>query len=330
MQRDLSLEQDRAYIKYRMARFGAFSNVMPVLSNEVDQKFSERRGEYDLRAHEWASEMGLHMKGLAGSGVPVSVHNPMETEKATNPGFYTLLYDWPFPWTDFMLRQAQVAALSCAPVIADDVPENKGYEYNIRGFARHNQLMIDLGRFGNPVVNEEPGYEMEGRTAKHDSTETNMRPWNSQNADSLVSTFWGAATGGGYVMWGNYDTYQMDSPLPGIQRTETPKRLRILHDVMMTLPYWEMKPSNDLVSGNEVVFDGEGFRSNYCLAKEGEAYLVFSECGGQMMLTLGEGEYALEQIDPKTGDRTGRGRVSGAEQSVNVTGEVQVLIARRA
>jgi hypothetical protein len=30
----------------------------------------------------------------------------METDNAINPGFYTLLYDWPFPWADYMMRQS--------------------------------------------------------------------------------------------------------------------------------------------------------------------------------------------------------------------------------
>ena len=146
----------------------------------------------------------------------------METEFAINPGFYTLLKDWPFPWTDFMLRQAQLAALSTAPEMSDDIPEQKAPIYNIRGYSRHNQLIIDLRRFGIPVINEEPGYEMEGCTAHPESTDVNLRPWNSQTPDTLVPTFWTATLAGGYVMWGNYATYWFKDPLPGIQRSATP------------------------------------------------------------------------------------------------------------
>ncbi len=105
-QNEMTSEQDRAYIKYGMARFGAYCNVLPCLSNEVEQKFSSRRGQYDLRAHEWCNEMGPLMKELAVFGQACTVHNPMETDNAINPGFYTLLYDWPFPWADYMMRQS--------------------------------------------------------------------------------------------------------------------------------------------------------------------------------------------------------------------------------
>ena len=41
-----------------MARFSAYCNVLPVLSNEVDQKFTDRRGQYDPGSYIWANEMG--------------------------------------------------------------------------------------------------------------------------------------------------------------------------------------------------------------------------------------------------------------------------------
>ena len=125
-QRAMTADQDRAYLRYGMARFGAYANVLPVLSNEVEQKYTDRRGQYDLRSHRWANKMGPTLKDLAVYGQPVTVHDPMETDNAVQPGFYTLLQDWPFfHWTDYMLRQAQVAALSTAPELSDDIPEQK-------------------------------------------------------------------------------------------------------------------------------------------------------------------------------------------------------------
>jgi len=329
VQRAMTPEQDRAYIRYGMARFGAYANVMPVLSNEVEQKFTDRRGQYDLASHVWANEMGGYLKRLAVFGLPVTVHDPMETENAVRPGFYTLLQDWPFPWTDYMLRQAQVAALSTAPELSDDVPEQKAPIYNIRGYGRHNQLLIDLRRFGIPVINEEPGYEMEGRTAFPDSTEVNLRPWNSQTSDTLIPTFWTAVTAGGYVMWGNYATYWMKDPLPGIQRSVTPQYLKILHDFVAELPYWEMEPANDTVSPAEVMAEGKPYRTNFCLAKTGEIHLIFSLNGGPLTVTLApDSTCTVTQMDPRTGKRTDLGQVDGGAQTVSVSGREQVLLLR--
>lgn len=327
-QRELTPEQDRAYIKYGMARFGAYCNVLPCLSNEVEQKFTTRKGEYDLRSHEWCNEMGPFMKDLAVFGQAVTVHNPMETDNATNPGFYTLLYDWPFPWTDYMMRQSQLAALSTVPEIRDDIPESKTPAYNFRGYSRHNQLFIDLHRFGIPMINEEPGYEMEGRVAIPGRMDVLYRPWNSQSDHTLVPTFWSAACAGGYVMWGNYATYWLDDPLPGIKRSLTPKRLKILHDCMIALPYYEMEPNNDLVSANTHPMGGQDWRTNFCLAKVGEAYLVFSLFGGDTEIDLAEGSYQVRQLDPRTGEEADLGTLGGGKRMVNLVGVEQVLIIR--
>jgi len=328
-QRKMTPEQDKAYIRYGMSRFGAYANIMPVLSNEVDQKFTDRKGQYDLASHDWGNEMGSYMKELSVFGGPVGVHNPMETDNAINPGFYTLLKDWPFPWTDFMLRQAQVAALSTAPELRDDIPEQKDPVYNVRGYSRHNQLFIDLRRFGIPMINEEPGYEMYGHSATPQRDKINFRPWNSQTPDTLVPTFWTAVAAGGYVMWGHYSTYEMKDPLPGMQKSPTPRYLKILHDFVAALPYWEMEPANELVSPNEVEVDGKPYRMNFCLAKPGEIYLIFSLNGGNLILDLAVGStYKAVQMDPRTGEKTDLGVINGGKQTISLSGKEQVLLLK--
>lgn len=329
VQRGLTTEQDKAYIRYGMARFGAYVNVMPVLSNEVEQKFTNRTGQYDLASHDWANEMGNYLSELSVFGLPVAVHNPMETENAIQPGFYTLLKDWPFPWTDFMLRQAQLAALSTAPELSDDIPEQKAPIYNVRGYSRHNQLLIDLRRFGVPVINEEPGYEMYGHSATPDSDRINLRPWNSQTPETLIPTLWTAVTAGAYTMWGHYSTYEMNDPLPGMQRSITPTYLKILYNFISALPYWEMEASNHLVSQGEVTVEGEAYRTNFCLAKTGEIYLIFSLNGGQVTVNLTPPNiYKAVQMDPRTGKQTDLGPVNGGEQVISLPGKEQVLLLK--
>ena len=60
---------------------------------------------------------------------------------------------------------------------------------------------------------------------------------------------------GGYVMWGHYATYWFRDPLPGIQRSSTPKHLRVLHDVVTTLPYQQMDPANEFYYGRVLAVD---------------------------------------------------------------------------
>jgi hypothetical protein len=84
MQRKLTPAQGRAFLRYGMARFGAYANVLPVLANEVEQKFTNRRdAAYDLRSHVWANEMGAELKRLAVFGQAVTVHNPIAQRRVT-------------------------------------------------------------------------------------------------------------------------------------------------------------------------------------------------------------------------------------------------------
>ena len=130
-------------------------------------------------------------------------------------------------------------------------------------------------------------------------------------------------------MWGHYSTYEMDDPLPGMQRSMTPKYLKILHDLITALPYWEMEPANELVSSNEVEVEGEPYRMNFCLAKHGEIYLVFSLNGGQLTLDLAVGStYKAVQMDPRTGEHTPLGQVDGGKQTFSLSGKEQVLLLK--
>ena len=328
IQCQMSDDQDRAYIRYGMARFGAYANVMPVLANEVEQKYSRREEtSYKLQSHKWCNVMGKYLSELAVSGVPVTVHNPMESNTSINPGFYTLLQDWPFPWADCMLRQAQVGALGAIPEIRDDVPETPFGLYNPRGYARHNEVLIRMRKYGIPIINEEPGYEMAGY---RESGEYFPKSWNSQTPNSLIPTFWTALTAGAYTMWGSFDTYELGDPFPGIKRTLTPKYLKIYRDFATSLPYWEMEPHNEAVSSSREIVEGVPYRTNFCLAKEGEVYLVYSLYGGELEISLASGaEYKVEQMDTRTGIRADLGKVEGGKQTVVIAGKDQVLLFQK-
>ncbi|MBI4603934.1 MAG: serine hydrolase [Planctomycetes bacterium] len=316
IQRAMTPEDDRAFLRYGMARFGAYANVLPVLANEVEQKLTDRRSErYDLASHAWANELGAELKRLAVFGVPVTVHNPMETERAVRPGFYSLLRDWPFPWADCMLRQLQVGALGGVPELGDDVPEARTPVFDDRAFARHNELLIDLRRFGVPVVNEEPGYEMLGRS--WDSRRLEPRPWNSQTPETLRATFWTAAMAGASAAWGSPATYELGDPLPGISGSATPGYLKVLAGVMESLPWWKMAPENAAVSPESVITavaaaGGVPWRTSFALAGPGGCCLAYSLHGGPLQIEVapagakgagGDGAWSVARIDQRTGER---------------------------
>jgi hypothetical protein len=177
-----------------------------------------------------------------------------------------------------------------------------------------------------PVVNEEPGYEMKGLgggTTKAFLFEA----WNTQNSESLLSAYWTAATACAYSMWGSSEIYNMGDPLPGMQNSVVPQYLRVLQDFMVELPYWEMEPDNDSVSAGELEVDGRAWRTNFCAAKAGEVYLVYSEYGGAGRLSLaGRGSYHATRLNPRIGLRHDLGRVeAGTRDFVLPRGEWVLL-----
>ena len=320
VQNEMSFEQDRAFVRYGMARFGAYCNVMPCLANQLESKYTgmgDKGTPYDDRNYEWGNAMGEFMKARAVFGVPVTVHNPLENFNATNPSFYTILRDWQFPWAHYMLRQMQVGALGCVGELRDDVPEQTTMGgvagqagvtfpnfHNPRSYAHQNALLNELRRFGVPVINEEPGYEMKGLNGNPAVTTISPRSWNSQNAETLLSTFWSAACACAYSMWGHLDTYCTDNPLPGMKNSVVPQYLRVMHDLLTSLPYWELEPDNEAISADAIEIEGREWRTNFGASKAGKCYVLFSQYGRAVELTVTPGTYRATRVNPRTGERT--------------------------
>jgi hypothetical protein len=342
----MTLEEDKAYIRYSLARFGAYCNVMPCLANQLEKKYSPGGTadmSYDPRNLPWGNELGEYLKQKAVFGIPVTVHNPLESFTAVNPSFYTLLKDWPFPWADYMLRQIQVGALGGVAELRDDVPEQgrpgiaRGAGefvfprfFNPRSFAHQNSVISELRRFGIPVINEEPGYEKKATPGSYSGIDP--KSWNFQNSESLLSTFWSAALAGGYSMWGSLETYCLDDPLPGLQNSVTPQYIRILHEFMTRLPYWEMEPDNQAVSPCEIEIEGKPYRTNFAMSKHGEVYVVFSQYGGEGTVELQRGKrYEVTRLNPRAGIETDLGKVEGGRQRFTLPlGEWVLLYSARA
>jgi hypothetical protein len=319
----MSADQDRAYLRYGMARLGAFGNVMPVLGNEIELKTTDYKDPaFDLKSHAWANDMGAFLRGRAVFGQPVSVHNPSWHEFAVNPSFFGLLREWPFAgWTDFILRQTQLGSMGTARVISDSVPQPAVPTYSERAYARRNQQLIDLRLFGQPVIDEEPGYDMGGTRSSY----------NSLTPEIVRRTFWTATVAGAYTVWGSHATYETGDPLPRMKESPTPPYLRVLHEVMTGLPYTEMEPRNECVTPASVTLEGEAWRTTFALARPGEACLVYSLDGGPGTVTLPPGRYSAVRIDPRDGTTIKLGATSGGAVGFSLpSGADWVLLYRRA
>jgi hypothetical protein len=326
-QKTMTSDQDDLFIRYGMARFGSFCNVVPVLGNQIEHHSQERIGVgYDVDLS-WQNEKGRLLKHCAVYGQAVSVHNPCEGP-AVRPSFWTALFNNPFPFADFLLKQSQVPAMGDAARLDDDTPEKQDddgdgkpdlsveKDFTERAFARHNDFCIQMRkRWGIPIISEEPAYDFEvdeGLT------------WYAQNHNTMRATFWTAAMGGGYAAWGSKATYangadraypQMAGnlemhtwardwgadPLSAMKLTPTAAYLRVLHDFMISLPYWEMEPDNDIVGGPTASVEGEEYRTTFCLKKDGEQYVVYALVGGRVTIAVPQGAWRLRRLDPRDG-----------------------------
>jgi hypothetical protein len=67
-----------------------------------------------------------------------------------------------------------------------------------------------------------------------------------------------------------------------------------------SLKWWKMEPRDDLVS-----------QGTYCLAEPGQQYLVYMPEGGKATVKLAEGKYQAQWFNPRNGQWTPIGVVSG-------------------
>jgi hypothetical protein len=67
-----------------------------------------------------------------------------------------------------------------------------------------------------------------------------------------------------------------------------------------SLQWWKMEPRDDLVS-----------QGAYCLAEPGQQYLVYLPTGKQADVKLSDGKYRAQWFNPRTGQWSAIGIVSG-------------------
>ncbi|OHB77211.1 MAG: hypothetical protein A2Z25_19965 [Planctomycetes bacterium RBG_16_55_9] len=143
-----------------------------------------------------------------------------------------------------------------------------------------NQWVFKYRDIAKPYVNEEYGYEGTLDEPKH-----------GMNADWVRKCHWSIALAGGYATYGDWT--------PGtafytghVGHGKAPAQLRHLRETFESLPYPTMVPHNELV--------GEGA---FCLAKEGDIYLVYIPDGKETVLRAAPATqgFKITWINPRTG-----------------------------
>jgi hypothetical protein len=212
--------QDERYLRYAVARFGAYHHVIWTLTNEWNytkrpQSYWNTMGWIVRREDPWGSR--------DGSLRPLSIH------QQTRMDFQFFESRWPVHAViQFGLRNGGSA---------------HGDEWG-------NVAVVFNRRWRMPVVNDEYGY----------IGEAPQRTVTNYDRDQHRRVIWGIALGGGYGSAGDCGMNACDRTAPiftgdWIDRPEY-RDIRHLVDFWTTkgIQYWTMAPSNHLVAGSARVY----------------------------------------------------------------------------
>ena len=224
------------------------------------------------------------------------------------------------------------------------------YQQNYRDLHRR----VLLSRKGNlPVVNSEYGYYLRDQDGDGLPDKSN-----SMDADSMRHASWDIAMEGGYLVKGFGTTYFGGNRDPGPfdvhakKNTVWDTQIGALRKVFTSLPWWLLKPSDDLITA-DVPRGKDGMRhvrkgarrgralieppatTYWMLADRGNIYVAYVRgARGPFHLRIDTGRgsnWEAEQFDPRTGRRDYFGR-----QFITSTYEYQppddqdwVLVLRR-
>jgi len=144
----------------------------------------------------------------------------------------------------------------------------------------HEHILGERAKARRPAVNIEYGYEP-GSVKTYGVF---------QPTDEVRRRTWLIALAGGYPTYyfspTAWDVIKWDEVPPGYAQ------MRVVRETLQSVPFRDMAPHDELTQGA------------YCLARPGEAYLVYQEKRGPLTLRVaGSGDFAVEWIDPRDGKR---------------------------
>ncbi len=291
----MTLEQGKNWMRYLVARYGAFPNVIWCLTNEWE--YSDKGKDFWSALGRFVHEedpmmwRGKYQRGL-------SVHQQTR-------------YDWQMPgekWFSHAIIQLGVRNRGKAHRGGD---EWKRASNDWRNSFHHGD---DWGHFGiahswgrnYPVVNDEYGYIGEPR----DETEPKTPSGESvrYSREKHRRTIWGIYMAGGFGSAGDKNQYPEGRPYitPSFWR-DTSEWDDVSHLIRFFtgkgLEWWKLMPSQNLVSGGDRV---------YVLAEEGRQYVVYAAAGGTVSIRLASGDYEARRFDPRTGAEAALGTMTGS------------------
>lgn len=260
-------EQDARLLRYAIARYAAYPNVIWCLTNEY-----QRTG----RTKEYLNTLGERLR----AGDPWIEWNGRLRALSIHPlggkGNGDLFHFGDQRWPVHVILQTGRATPG-----------------DVSLYAAH----IENRKFGMPVVNDEFGYM--GDSLWRDARGDRGPDTNHYAPEKHRQSMWAIYMAGGYASSGDKNTYADGRPYVSTRWHDRAEYGDIAALVKLFtgrgLEYWKMSPAPELVSSEERV---------YVLAQPGRQYIVYAAAGGAFGLKLGEGNYSATLYNPRDGSET--------------------------
>jgi len=294
--------RERAWLRYLLARYGAFTNVfLWTISNEYE---THPDGAYRLDLPEdvdWVKATARFLKRHDPYRHPVTVHPVISA--STQGRTPADPFDPPWRIGEFF------GADDALDVLSQQTGQRGTYDdvlFCWTGGDPHLVASLRADRrFGKPVLNSENGYEyLRGYPDQHRQ---------EHHTDKVRRSSWRIVCAGGYFAAGFlgtlghsdfWDPKEAPKLYPFVVRDEgAAAQLAALYDFFTGLPFWRMEP-----------FDGVTDPA-VALADPGRVYVVYLPEGGSATVDLGgaTGPLIAQWLDPRTGERGRTFRVKGGE-----------------
>ena len=288
---DDSTVRDDRHRRHVIARYAAFPHVMWCLTNEWNYSRYPREFWNDLGKKIAAEDPWTLDPATRDARMPraLSIH------QQTRP-------DWNFPddtWPSHVIIQFGVRNRGTTARVGDEWNQAAAKSGAVFRFGDDwgNHSIVRSWNGRHPVVNDEYGYIGEPQ----DNSEP-RRPGGSIAAytrEKHRRTAWAIAVGGGYGAAGDKRDFPSGRPYFSGRWQPAPEyddlsRL-IAFFTRGDIPFWRMRPANDLVRGTPRA---------YALAEAGRCYVIYAATGGKIFVQFPAGNFTATRFDPRTGTET--------------------------
>jgi len=290
------MDRDKRYVRYLLARYAAYPNVLWCLVNEWNYRY--RDSQIEKSYWEEIGNLIYREDPFLKQG---DYTRPLSIHQQTRVDFQFFDSDW------VTHAIVQVGVRNKTETQPDEWLASRTKPYSRYGDAWGNySIVFNLGH-EMPVVNDEYGYIGE-------PNDVSEPPHQKENSPALTREkhrhiMWGIVLAGGYGSAGDKNQYKDGYPYFSANWHSDPAEyqdIKHLVDFFASgrTEYWKMKSHNDLITSGE---------RTYALAEPGQQYLFYAATGGTFTAQLHPGKYQAQLYNPRTGENQDYGELTGKE-----------------